>query len=502
MTDEPSSMKPVDGRWTATAIVAAGVGALAFGHGSFPAFLALAGLAVLGTAYAAYHWPRATLVGVAITTLLDPGVAVRFLPTALANGPIGISEPLLAVTGLVALTRVRRAGFRTAVADPTFALMGLFTGVAVASAVVNRTPPAVASLGIIITIDAMVIFFLWIALEPSPMDNARGIAAVVAAIAVVAVFGIAQVVIAPSLLGFERVASRPEDIGRITSILGNPNLMAPLLGLAIPFPLFAGLRLERRQHRAAALVTCLVLVVALILTASHGTWLAAVIGMAIGTALLDWRALVVAVLVAVVAVALVAWMPKHVGWTGPTAPPSSPVPSAPVPEGREASPPPDPFRGMTSEEVRLYFMRTGIAVVMDHPVLGVGPGRYGGAAATIVESPVYEEYGITLGRLRTVHSFWLHIAGEVGVTGLAIFLTIVVSLFIRLCLAARRANGTNWIVIAGVATVVAIVGTNNATEMFFEGNTPAIIVWLVFAAGAAVAPRDKNPLRPRGTAAQ
>jgi O-antigen ligase len=487
MTDEPTAMKPVGGRWTAGAVIATGVGALALGTSSLPAFLALAGLAVLGTAYAAYHWPRATLVAVAITTLLDPGVAIRFLPSALADGPIGISEPLLAVTGLTALTRIRGTGVRKALTDPIFALTVLFIGVAVASAVANGTPPPVALLGIVMTIDAMVIFFLWIALEPSPRDNARAITAVVASIALVAAFGIAQVVLAPSILGFERVASRSEDIGRITSFVGNPNLMAPILGLAIPFPLFALLRLERRGYRVAALLIFLMLVVALILTVSRGTWLAALIGVGIGTGLLEWRALVAAALLAIVAATLVVWMPKHIAWTGPAPIPAGQSPNGPASEDPAPPRPPDPFRGMTSEEVRLYFLRTGIAVVMDHPILGVGPGRYGGAAATIVPSPVYDEYGITLGRLRTVHNFWLHLAGEVGVIGVSVFLTIVVSLFVRLCRMARRVEGTDWIVVAGVATAVATIGTNNATEMVFEGNIPAIILWLVFATGATMA---------------
>jgi O-antigen ligase len=498
MAAEARSGAPVGGRWVAAAVVVAGVVALAVGGTSLAWFAMLSAVVLVGTAYSAYHWPRATLVGVGISTLLDPGVAVRLLPGFLADGPIGVSEPLLAVAGLVALTRAGRAGVETALREPTVGLAALFVGASILSALVNGTPPEVAAFGIVMTIDAMAIFFVWIALRPSVEVTGRSIAAIVAAGAVVALFGIGQVLLAPSLLGFERFSPRPEEVGSITSFLGNPNLLAPVLGFLLPFPLFAMLRLGEPRRRALAAAIALVLLVALLLTFSRGSWAAALAGIGIGTLLLDRRVLLMSAGLAALAAVVVLVMPHHLVSSedlGPAVPaPSQAVVGAspeasPEPETPPApTPPPDPYRGRTSEEVRLIFLRDGLRIVGDNPAFGVGPGRYGGAVAKILGSPVYEEYGTSLGRLRTVHNFWLHLVGEVGIVGVVPFLGLVIALIIRLVRAARGTEGMRFVLLAGAATAAVVVSINNLTEMVFEGNIPAVIVWLILGVGAALAP--------------
>jgi O-antigen ligase len=484
----------VSGRWAAAGIVVAGIAALAVGAESLTWFAVLSAVVLAGTAYSAYHWPRATLVGVAISTLLDPGVAVRLLPGFLADGPIGISEPLLAVAGVVALTRAGRPGVEAALREPTFWLAALFVGASILSALVNGTPPQVAAFGIVMTIDAMAIFFVWIALRPSVEVAGRAIGAMVAAGAAVALFGIGQVLLAPSLLGFERFSPRPEDVGSITSFLGNPNLLAPVLGFLLPFPIYAALRLAGPRRRALAAGVALVLLLALLLTFSRGSWLAALAGIGIGTLLLDWRALLVSAGITALAVVLVLVMPHHLVSTdnlGAAVPEPSQaaIDASPEPERTpEPTPTPDPLRGRTSEEVRLIFLRDGLRIIGDNPAFGVGPGRYGGAVAKILGSPVYEEYGTSIGRLRTVHNFWLHLVGEVGIVGVAPFLALVIALIIRLVRAARRSEGMRFVILAGAGTAAIVVSINNLTEMVFEGNIPAVLVWLILGVGAGLAP--------------
>ena len=500
MTD--SRLRPIDGRWTAVLLVLAGSATLAAGRASFPAFAALALVTLLGTAYAAYHWPRATIVAVGITTLLDPGVAVRVLPEALADGPIGVSEPLLVVAGLVALTRAGRDGLVEAVRDPTIVLAGALVGVSVASAIVNRVPPHVAVAGIVMTVDALAIYFVWRALRPPTEVGIRAMAGIVAAGVAVALFGIAQVVLAPDILGFERFALRPGDVGRITSVLGNPNLLAPVLGFLLPFPVFAAVRLPDRRHRLIAIVAALVLLVALALTFSRGSWIAAAVGIGLGALLVDWRGLLAAVGVAAAGAVLVVAMPHHLVATDveprnqPSASPA-PVPTgSPEPTAPAATPPPDPLAGMTSEEIRLAFLEDGLRIVRANLLLGVGPGRYGGAVATIFPTPIYEEYGTTIGHFRTVHNFWLHLAGEVGVAGVTLLLGIVVALVLRLGRAARRTRGPESVVLAGAATAAIVASLNSLTEMVLEGNIPAVLLWLVLGIGAAMAPNPRLGLWP------
>ncbi|HEX5041196.1 MAG TPA: O-antigen ligase family protein [Candidatus Limnocylindria bacterium] len=435
-----------------------------------------------------------------MTTILDPVVAVRMLPGGLADGPIGISEPLLATAGLVALLRVRRTGWITVGKDPTFGLAVLFVGVAILSALVNRTPPSVTVLGIVMTVDAMAVYFVWRLLEPSPEAAVRAIAALVGAGVVVALFGIGQAVLAPSLLGFERFAIIPGDLGRITSILGNPNLLAPVLAFLLPFPIFAATRLPGRRVRLVAAGVALILLVGLILTFSRGAWIAAAVGITFGAVVLDWRSAVTAAAISALAIVFVLALPRHILGTdvdvaaraSPTQYPSAGV-ASPSP-GNGAQPPPtpaptpDPLRGRTGDEIRLMFLRDGLRIVAENAVLGVGPGRYGGAAAKIIPSPVYDEYNTTIGRLRTVHNFWLHLAGEGGVIGVTVFLAILVSLVARLARGARAAHGQSFVVLAGAATAAVIGSVNSGTEMVLEGNIPAVLVWLILGIGAAMVP--------------
>jgi len=495
MTQDHRQAPPVDGRSTAIALVALALAAAVSASAALP-FAVLGALVLLGTAYAAYHWPRATIAGAVLTTLLDPAVAPRLLPGSLSAGPIGISEPLLAVAGAIALVAtVRRRAILVAIRDPTLALVGLFIAVSVLSALVNGTPALVAAFGIVMTVDAIAIFIVWRALQPTEEDGRRAIGAIVAAGVAVAIFGIGQVVLAPNLFGFARVASRPDDIGRITSFLGNPNIVASVLAFVVPFALFAAVRTGDRRVRWLAVAAAFVLIVALLLTFSRGAWIATGAGLVIGTLLMDRRTLAMAVLLTIVAIGTIVVMPRHVGVaTALPTPPPSQQPSRPPATG--PTPPPDPLRGLTSEEVRLIWLRDGIEIVRDNPVLGVGPGRYGGAVAKIIPSPVYDEYSTTLGRLRTVHNFWLHLGGEVGVAGLAVFLTMAVALVVRFVRAARRAEGSRFVLLAGAATAAIVVAINNATEMLFEGNIPAVIIWLIFAVASMLAPDGRLGLVP------
>jgi O-antigen ligase len=188
----------------------------------------------------------------------------------------------------------------------------------------------------------------------------------------------------------------------------------------------------------------------------------------------------------------------------PLAPAASPAPAADAPS---PSPQPDPspsddptvdaFKGMSSNEVRLLLLRDGLRIIDDHRLFGVGPGRYGGAAAAIFPSPVYADYDTTLGHLRTVHNFWLHLTGEVGALGVAVFLGIVVALAIRFVLSARTATGPRFVMLAGCATAVIVVVVHNFTEMSLEGNVPGILIWLTLGIGSTFAHASLRPVQHR-----
>jgi putative inorganic carbon (HCO3(-)) transporter len=474
-----------DGRPVAVIFAALVVALVVFGRASLPAFVVLAVLLLAATAYAAHVWPRTTVVGAALVTLADPSVTPRFFPEQLNLGPVGASEPLLAAAGLVvAIDAIRRGTFADGFRGPTFALALLFVAVAAISALVNATPPLVALLGIFMTLDAMAIFFVWRMLPMGLRDAAWAIGAIVAAGTAAALFGIGQVLLDPNLLGFYSFVGRFGEGARITSFLGNPNMLSPVIGFTLPFALFGAVRLGRPGHRWLAGAVTFVLVLALVLTFSRGAWVAVGVGLVLGTLLLDRRALLVLVLLVPLAWATAVVMPRDLLATqGPDAAP----PAVPDWIGSTV----DRFDDLGGGDLRIRFLTDGLRIIDDNLLLGVGPGRYGGAAATILGSPVYDEYDTQLFGFRTVHDFWLHLTGEVGVIGVAVFLTMVVALLIRFLRAARRSQGLAFILLAGAATATLVVGFNNLTEMLFEGNVPAILIWLILAIGSLLAPSPR-----------
>jgi hypothetical protein len=73
------------------------------------------------------------------------------------------------------------------------------------------------------------------------------------------------------------------------------------------------------------------------------------------------------------------------------------------------------FRG----EYRVYVILKSLDIVLDHPLLGTGPGRYGGHVASLYLSPVYEEHGVLPldGVYQPLDVFWSRLLTEFGLLG-------------------------------------------------------------------------------------
>jgi putative inorganic carbon (HCO3(-)) transporter len=461
---------------------------------STPAFLSVVAIALVAVGFAARRWPLPTLVASGLITLADPGLTPRILPPGFDPGPIGLSEPMLLVAGgMVAFDALRRGTFAAALRDPVLPLVGLFVALAIVSAMLNGVPPHVVLLGIFMTVDAIAIYF---AVRMLPLDDRAAAAAIGGVVGVVvgaALFGIAQVVLDPNLLGFVTDEGQFGEGGRIASFIGNPNMLAAIIGVGLPFALYGSRHLTDARWRWIARAALLVLVLALLLTFSRGAWLSVAIGCVAGALLVDWRSLPILAL----AIAL--------AWGGATVMPRGLlVPEAEGGSG-DGSPPSiigsavDRLGNVTDRnDTRGRYLSDGMRVIEDHLLLGVGPGRYGGGAATLITSPIYQDYNVELFGYRTVHNFWLHLVGESGALGAAVFLAMLAGLLIRFVRGARESTGLRFVILAGAATMLIVVGLNSVTEMILEGNLPVLVVWLVLGIASLLAPvRPLFERRPR-----
>jgi putative inorganic carbon (hco3(-)) transporter len=454
---------------------------------AWPAFLLLVVLWLGFVALVAVRWPWAALVGASLAVLADPVLVRTALPEAVQLGPIGASEPMLAVVASVILVRALRDGsFWPALRDPLLWILVAFVAVAVLSALVNAVPPVVAAVGIVMTVDAIAVYFLARMLPVTVRVVEMTVVSVVLVAFVAAVIGIMQVLLHPDLFGFASFAGRFGEGGRITSFLGNPNMVAAVLGFVLPFPLIAARRLPVQRERRLAFVVLTVFCLALLLTFSRGAWLAVVIGIVVTVAIVDWRTLVTMAAALAIAWVVTIVMPRNLLVAQADLPLYFPETGAPSILDSTLDRLDEVYE---RRDLRMRFIREGLPIVADNPILGVGPGRYGGAASAILPSPVYEEYGTSLYGFRTVHNFWLHLFGEVGIVGGIIFAVGIFVVWLRFVLAAlREIEPRRFVLYAGAATAVSVVTLNNMTEMLFEGNFPGFVFWLVFGAVSGLLP--------------
>jgi O-antigen ligase len=84
---------------------------------------------------------------------------------------------------------------------------------------------------------------------------------------------------------------------------------------------------------------------------------------------------------------------------------------------------------------RMSQMQAGWRMFLEHPLLGVGPGNYGVAYPQFAVGSWYISRG-------HAHNYYLHLAAETGLAGLAAYLALLAGLALRARAILRRANST------------------------------------------------------------
>jgi O-antigen ligase len=466
----------------AGAVAVIGGAAVAVAYVSTAGFVVLAAAALLLLAFAAWRWPRAMLFVVAVAPIADRFLIARFMPDSVSSFTKFFSETLLVVVGVVLLIeglRHRRVvpAFRSraSIALAAFVLLALI------SALLNRVPPLIAAAGLFYTLDAIAIFYLCRIVGFDRRQAALAIGGVVVVVAAMALVGVLQALFDPNLFGLQVVTGRSGESVRVGSIVRDPNVLGTLIGLTMPFALFGVVHFARPRWRWTAGAIALLMATALLLTYSRGSWLGVVAGLAVVLLLLDRRVFLVAIATAVVALGIATYMPRDLLVTEPGGGPhKAPQFNAwdtteervsAVGEGRD---------------LRTLFVINAVPILRDHPLFGVGPGRYGGAVAYDFGTPIYAEYGTgkLLTQQRTVDNFWLHILVEAGVLGAIAFIGMIVLLGYRLVRLALRSRGLRYVLAAGTLGGVATVVVSTGTTMLLEGNTVAFMFWFVLSIGS------------------
>jgi O-antigen ligase len=454
-----------------------------------PAFAVLGALLLVLLGYASYRAPRLMLVVAATTPLVDRYIYALLVPPRFATVTSFFSESLLLVVGLVILFRgvqTRRLG--PALRHPATPIVVLFGLVGIISALVNHVPPVVAAGGLLFTVDAIVLFFLPRVVGFDAVQGRVAISVLVGVAIIAAVLAVGQVILAPNILGLATSFGRFGEGQRVGAFLeGSPNMLGALLATALPFPLFAIAPTTARRPRLALIGVVFVLSLALLYTFSRGAWLGlAVAGLVMGL-WLDRRAVLVLVAMAALVYGLGHVLPRNLLLT-----PQEQELAAPAEGGFEFDLGEATFGRVDAisegSDLRVLFINNAAPIIADHPIVGAGPGRYGGAIAARFGSPLYDEYRAGSVPLhRTVDNYWLHLTVEFGILGVLMMLGLIGVIVTELALAARRSAGMARAILAGAAAAAIVLTVDSLAEMLLEGNTMSFPLWFVLGVGSAIA---------------
>lgn len=483
-------------RLTVAATLLTVVAAVLASHLSVAAFVGAAVVLGIIVAYASLRWPRPVLVLVALSPIVDRYLAPGILDTRVEAFVHFLSEGLLFVAGVVLVAQaIRRRTLVAALWHRTTVFLLVFTGVAAVSAVVNAVSPAQAMAGILFTLDAVAFFLLARIVGFTDRQAIAAIGTFVALMLAAAVVAALQALLSPNLFGLYALQGRFGEIYRLASFFGDPNVFGALLSAALPFTLFA-IRGQRSWiGTSLAVLASALLMLALLHSFSRGGWLGAAVGFGIIGLLVDRRSLLVGAAIAAAMFVVVSVMPRDllVG-NADQAPRPNIVDSTAgrvgtVNEGRD---------------LRTLFLRNAAPIIREHPLVGVGPGRYGGAVADLFGTDVYAQYGtdalFTNPKQRTVDNFWLHLLVESGIIGFAAFAGAVGVALLEILRGLRRAAWQRRVLLAGIAAASLALVTNSVTTMLLESNSVAFIFWLMLGIGTVLvaAPPDlpaEEPLR-------
>jgi len=441
--------------------------------------LALLGMAAVGS----LRWPRAMLVLVVLSPILDRFVITPSMPANVEGIGQYAAEALLAVVATVlAIVGLRNGRLLLALRHPTTIGLGLFVILSLVSAVINRIPPLQMVAGFSYTLDALIVFYLCRVIGFTHRQAMVAIGAVGGAVLLMAVIGVAQGVLGPGILGLNAVAGRSGEVDRLGSVVRNPNVLGSLIAMFLPLALFGAVRLSRPRLRWAMGGAAVVLAMALLLSYSRGSWLGLIVGAGAVMIIFDRRVLLATVGVAAIAFVLVSVMPRDLL----------------AARNRNGTVPPPPSFSIidtttnrvdnvgAGRDLRTLLVLNAIPILKDHPLLGVGPGRYGGAAAEHFSSPIYSKYGTgkLIVRQQTVDNFWLHLLVEAGLLGVLPFLFAIGVLLGRLVLAVRHSVGSRYVVVGGILAGTVAMCIITGSTMGLEANAEAFMFWFLLGVGS------------------
>ncbi|PJA45357.1 hypothetical protein CO174_03470 [Candidatus Uhrbacteria bacterium CG_4_9_14_3_um_filter_50_9] len=470
-------------------------------------FLALALLIVLQSVFS----PSLVVSGVIVlfvlgVTIVRPHYTLGFLAVYLPFESIILkftpddvyvfaryfAESLIYVVVLVVAVRwlSGKLKFQQTPLDLTFLL---FVLVLLGSALVNLVEPTTAILGLRQILRFMIIFFLVVQLDPSKVFIKQLTLAMFVIVLFQSVLGLLQAVIGEPLdnlllpseartLGSIMLTSGVEQFwdpgSRVFATLGRYDRLGNFLYLFLLIG--SGFLFTKKFATDRRLLLLFALgFPALVLTYSRSSWFAFLLGFIFIGLLIKKDKRVLAGLGAFAVL-----IGLYLGVSGLNVSLITEAPGQSLSERFYESFSYARWRGEYYGLGRTFwFVHTPLDVVAASPILGFGPGQFGGgAAAALHNTSVYEELGLPFGVFGTegfIDNNWFSLWGESGTFGLLLYLWMFVVLFKMGLTAAREAKDPYTQALGlGLCACLIAVSFNAFTSTLFEIRTSAFYLWL------------------------
>jgi putative inorganic carbon (HCO3(-)) transporter len=236
---------------------------------------------------------------------------------------------------------------------------------------------------------------------------------------------------------------------RIFSTLQNPNLLAGFLVVVMSLAIGQGLYTERIGSKLLLFALVIVLGTCLVLTYSRGAWLSIVAVATICGRFYNRKVLWLFLLIPLGALFCQdAVMERLMSIFNPTD---------------------------TSSTLRIALWESTIAMIWDKPLLGIGWGSYW---------LVYPEYDFFLNnpaaRIVHAHNMYLHIAAEIGIPGLLVFLIIIYG-HTKKAMDILSHTNNRWVTGLMLGIVAAVLGlaVNGFTDYIMFNVQLSMLFWLL-----------------------
>ncbi len=449
------------------------------------------------------HWT----LGLLAVYLPFESIVLKFTPDEVYVFARYFPESLIYVVAAVVLWRIFSGSkkWRSTRFDLPLALLALSLG---ASALVNLLDPTIAILGLRQILRFVIVFFLVVQIAPSKKFVMNLTWVMLAIVVFQSGIGIMQSIVGETMDAL-LLPSEAKTLGSITLTKGVEQFWDPgsrvfaTLGrydrlgnfLYIFLLIATGLIFTKKVHKKYPwLVWVFVAAVpTLILTYSRSSWFAFLLGFLFIGLVMKKDARVLAGISA-----FVVFLFLVLGASGLNVSLITETQGQSLSERFYESFSYARWRGEYFGLGRVYwYVHTPKDVIPASPILGFGPGQFGGGAvAALHNTSVYEQLGLPYGVFGTegfIDNNWFSLWGEAGTLGIGLYLWLYIAIFLYAIRVARTHNDAHVRALAlGVSAMMIAVAFNAFTSSVLEIRTSAYYLWLYAGLLYALASRGKQ----------